>query len=63
MSWLSSMLRLRPFPLSLVGWCASWNNNNNDDDDDDDDDNKDTVTKTWFLLVIYDVLVIPLDWP
>ena len=26
---LGARSRLRPIPLSLVGWCASCNNNNN----------------------------------
>ena len=36
---LGARSRLRPFPLSLIGWCSSCNNNNNNNDDDDDDDN------------------------
>ena len=30
---LGARRTLRPLPLSLVGWCASFNNNNNNDND------------------------------
>ena len=36
---LGARSRLRPLPLSLVGWCASCNNNDDDNNDDDDNNN------------------------
>ena len=32
---LGARSRLRPLPLSLVGWCASCNNDNNNDNNND----------------------------
>ena len=47
---LRASSRLRPLPLSLVGWCVScdndnYNNNNNNNDKDNDIDNDNNCLK------------------